>query len=141
MKSFIFATFAWLALAITGFARIGEDPKQIEARYGQAGKDLGEHGDVHEVGYMSGGFLILVSYVSGISQREGFTNPDHAPLTPEAVQQILAMSAADGTKWVEKAGEGGDKTWARSDGKAVAIFPAMGKFIFVQDINFVQPKQ
>jgi hypothetical protein len=140
MKGLIFVIFASVTLTTNGFGRIGEDPKQIEARYGQAGKDLGEQGNVHEVGYMSGEFLILVSYVNGISQREGFTKPDHAPLTPEAIQQILAMSAADGTQWVEKPGEGGDKTWARSDGKAVAIFPAMGKFLFVQDINFVQPK-
>jgi hypothetical protein len=140
MKAFISVIFVSLALGTTGFGRVGEDPKQIEARYGQAGKDLGERGNVHEVGYMSSGFLILVSYVNGISQREGFTKPDHAPLTPEAIQQILAMSAADGTNWVEKPGEGGDKAWARSDAKAIAIFPAMGKFLFVQDINFVQPK-
>jgi hypothetical protein len=140
MKALIFVIFAWFALATSGLARIGEDPKQIEARYGEAGKDLGEQGNVHEVGYMSGGFLILVSYVNGISQREGFTNPDHAPLTPEAIQKILGMSAADGTTWVDKPGEGGDKAWTRSDGKALAIFPALGKFLFVQDINFVQPK-
>jgi hypothetical protein len=140
MKALIVVLLASLTLTTSGFGRIGEDPKQIEARYGQAGKDVGEQGNVHEVGYKSGEFLILVSYVNGISQREGFTKPDHAPLTPEAIQQILAMSAADGTQWVEKPGEGGDKAWARSDGKAVAIFPAMGKFLFVQDINFVQPK-
>ena len=140
MKALIVVLFASLTLSTSGFGRVGEDPKQIEARYGQAGKDLGEQGNVHEVGYKSGEFLILVSYVNGISQREGFTKPEHAPLTPEAIQQILAMSAADGTQWVEKPGEGGDKAWARSDGKAIAIFPAMGKFLFVQDINFVQPK-
>jgi hypothetical protein len=140
MKALILAGCVWLALAMSGFGRIGEDPKQIEARYGQAGKDLGEHGDLHEVGYMSGGFLIMVSYVNGISQREGFTNPDTSPLSADAIQKILAISAADGTSWVEKPGDGGDKAWARSDGKAVAIFPAMGKFLFVQDINFVQPK-
>jgi hypothetical protein len=140
MKALIFAIFASLPLVPSGFSRVGEDPKQIEARYGQPGKDLGEKGNVHEVGYMSGGFLILVSYVNGVSQREGFTNPDTSPLNAEAIQKILAMSAADGTNWVEKPGEGGDKAWARSDGKAVAIFPALGKFLFVQDINFVQPK-
>jgi hypothetical protein len=140
MKALTFTTLVWLALAGSGFGRIGEDPKQIEARYGQAGKDLGERGNIHEVGYMSGGFLILVSYVNGVSQREGFTKPDTSPLSAEAIQQILAMSAAEGTTWVEKPGEGADKSWSRSDGKAVAIFPSMGKFLFVQDINFVQPK-
>ena len=140
MKALILVLFVSLTLTNSGFGRIGEDPKQIEARYGQPGRDLGEHGDLHEVGYMSGGFLIMVSYVKGISQREGFTSPDTSPLTPDAIQKILSISAADGTQWVEKPGANGDKAWARSDGKAIAIFPAMGKFLFVQDINFVQPK-
>jgi hypothetical protein len=122
MRSLIFGTLVSLVLAGSGFGRVGEDEKQIEARYGQAGKDLGERGNVHEVGYVSGGFAIVVSYVNGVSQREGFTNPDTSPLSAEAIQQILTMSAADGTRWVEKPSEGGDKAWARSEGKAIAIF-------------------
>jgi hypothetical protein len=129
-----------MAFAGTGFARIGEDPKQIEARYGQAGKDLGEHGDVHELGYVWGDFLVVVSYVNGVSQREGFTKPDTSPLSDQNIKDILAASAADGTSWQEGQGPNGDKMWTRSDKKAVAIFPSMGKFLFVQDVNFVQPK-
>lgn len=124
----------------TGLARIGEDPKQIEARYGQPGKDLGEHGDVHELGYVWGDFLVVVSYVNGLSQREGFTKPDTSPLSAQNVKDILAASAPDGTSWQEGQAPNGDKMWSRSDKKAVAIFPSMGKFLFVQDVNFVQPK-
>jgi hypothetical protein len=140
MKALMFAWVAWLALAANGFAGIGEDEKQIEVRYGKAGKDLGTHGEVHEVGYASGGFLILVDYVNGISQREGFTKPDTSPLTDQNVKDILAMSAAEGTTWQEGPAQGGDKSWKRSDKKAVAILPAVGKFLSVQDVNFVQPK-
>lgn len=140
MKRVSVTIFLWAALAIPGFARIGEDEKQIEARYGKAGKDLGNHADVHEVGYVSNGFMILVDYVNGISQREGFTKPDTSPLTDQNIKDILTMSAADGTTWQQGPAQGGDKTWQRSDQKAVAIFPAIGKFLFIQDVNFVQPK-
>ena len=140
MKALLFVCVAWLALAATGFARIGEDEKQIEARYGKAGKDLGTRGEIHEVGYAAGGFLILVDFVNGISQREGFTKPDTSQLTEQNIKDILAFSAAEGTTWQEGPAQGGDKSWNRSDKKAVAIFPAMGKFLFVQDVNFVQPK-
>jgi hypothetical protein len=140
MKTLTLTSLVGMALAASGFGRIGDDEKQIEAQYGKAGKDLGNHGEVHEVGYMSGGFMILVDFVNGISQREGFANPDTSPLTAETIRQILAMSAAEGTKWQEASDKDGDKMWSRSDKKAVAILPAQGKFFFVQDANFVQPK-
>src|SRR5260370_33118851 len=140
MKTLTFSSLVWIALAATGFGRIGEDEKQIEARYGKPGKDLGNHGEVDEVGYVSGGFMILVDFVNRISQREGFAKPDTSALTDVAVLQILALSAAEGTNWEPTPGGGGDRSWRRSDNKAIAIFPAQGKFLFVQDVNFVQPK-
>jgi hypothetical protein len=140
MKAFILSCWVALALASNSFGRIGEDEKQIEARYGKPGKDLGTRGEVHQVGYVVNEFLAVVSFVNGISQRESFAKPDTSPLTPEAIQKILAMSAADGTKWEETKAEGGDKSWARSDNKAIALFPAQGKFLSIQDANFVQPQ-
>jgi len=134
-------TLLWIVLAATGFGRIGEDEKQIEARCGKPGKDLGTHGNVHQIGYISNGFMILVDFVNGVSQREGFANPDTSALTPEAVERILIMSAVEGTKWQETNAPGGDRSWKRSDNKVIAIFPAQGKFLFVQDVNFVQPKE
>jgi hypothetical protein len=141
MKALTFTSLVWITLAATGFGRVGEDEKQIEARYGKAGKDLGTHGEVHEVGYMAGGFMILVDYVNGISQREGFANPDTSALSADAIKQILAMSVAEGTNWQDASDKDGDKMWTRSDKKVVAIFPAQGKFLFVQDVSFVQPKE
>jgi hypothetical protein len=78
--------------------------------------------------------------VNGISQREGFTKPDTSMLTEQNVKDILAMSAAQGTTWQDAPAIGGDKSWIRSDKKARAILPAMGKFLFIQDVNFKQPK-
>jgi len=141
MKALTFTILVWITLAGTGFGRIGDDEKQIEARYGKPGKDLGTHGDVHELGYMSGGFMILVDFVNGISQREGFANPDTSPLSPQSVEDILRMSAPEGTSWKEAPASGDDRSWARSDKKVIAMFPALRKFVFVQDVNFVQPKQ
>ena len=129
----------FLSLAASAFGRIGEDEKQIEARYGKAGKDLGNHGEVREVGYVANGFMILVDYVNGISQREGFTKPDTSVLTDQNIKDILEMSAPQSVSWQQGESKGGDKIWNRSDQKAVAVLPAMGKFLFVQDVNFVQP--
>ena len=98
-----------IGVTTAAFARIGDDEKQIEARYGKPGKDLGNHGEVHEVGYVSGGFMILVDFVNRISQREGFAKPDTSALTDVATLQILALSAAEGTNWEPTPGSGGDR--------------------------------
>jgi hypothetical protein len=140
MKALLIATVGSIVMAATGFARIGEDEKQIEARYGKAAKDLGTQGEIHEVGYVANGFMILVDYVNGISQREGFTKPDTSALTDQNINDILAMSTAEGTTWQQMNAVGGDKAWDRSDKKARAILPSIGKFLYVQDVNFTQPK-
>jgi hypothetical protein len=140
MKTSILSCLVAVACASTSFGRIGEDEKQIEARYGKAGKDLGVRGNVHQAGYVANGLLIVVSYVAGTSQRESFANTDTSLLTPEGIQKILAINTPEGTKWEEGKGEAGDKTWTRSDGKAIAFLPAQGKFLTVQDANFAQPK-
>src|SRR5882762_6266683 len=140
MKALKLTSFVWITLAATSFGLIGDDEKQIEARYGKAGKDMGTHGAIHELGYVTGAMMILVDYVNGISQREGFATADTSPLSAEAIKQILAVSAPEGTTWQEGRAKEGDRIWNRSDGKAVAMLPALGKFLFVQDPNFVQPK-
>src|SRR5438309_8480065 len=131
MKVLTLTSLVWIALAATGFARIGEDEKQIEARYGKPGKDLGTHGNVHELGYISGGYMILVDFVNGISQREGFANPDTSPLSPQSVEEILGMSAPEGTSWKQAPASGDDRSWRRSDGRVVGIFPELKKLLFV----------
>ena len=140
MKALTFTVLVWITLAARSFGLIGEDEKQIEARYGKAGKDMGTHGEVHEIGYITGAMMILVDYVKGISQREAFATADTSPLSAEAIKQILSVSASEGTTWQEGPAKEGDRMWNRSDGKAVAMLPVLGKFLFVQDPSFVQPK-
>jgi hypothetical protein len=139
MKALTFTVLVWISLAATSFGLIGDDEKQIEARYGKAGKDMGTHGEIHEIGYTAGAMMILVDYVKGISQREAFATADASPLSAEAIKQILSVSAPEGTTWQEGPAKEGDRMWTRSDGKAVAMLPALGKFLFVQDPSFVQP--
>jgi hypothetical protein len=141
MKTFSFVITIWFAFAATAFCRIGDDEKQIEAVYGKAAKVLGEKGNVRQVGYTAGALAVVVDFVNGISRREGFAKPDTPALTPDEIQQILAVSAADNTTWKEEPGKEGDKTWKRSDNKAVAILPARGTFLVVQDVAYVQPTE
>jgi len=134
-------TVLFLISAMTlSFARIGDNEKQIEARYGKAGRDMGTRGNVHQIGYVAGGFMILVDYVDGICQREGFANPDTSPLKDDAILQILKMSLPEGTGWQPGPSTGADKSWRRTDGKAVAILPANGIFLFVQNPEYVPQK-
>src|SRR5260370_2209983 len=97
MKALMFTTLLWIGLAAPGFGRVGEDEKQIEASYGKPGKDLGTHGNVHELGYISGGYMILVDFVNGISQREVFPNPATSPLSSDTAENIFSLIAPDAT--------------------------------------------
>jgi len=140
MKTFSFVIAISVAIAASAFARIGDDEKQIEALFGKAAKVLGEKGSVRQVGYTAGAIAVVVDFVNGISRREGFAKPDTSALTPDEIQQILAVSAASNTTWKEEPGKEGDKTWKRSDDKAIAILPARGTFLVVQDVAYVQPE-
>lgn len=139
MKAKILGSLLCGFLATAGYARVGENEQQVEARYGKPGKDMGTKSNVHQLGYFSGGFMILVDFVNGISQREGFANPDSSPLSDEAIEQILRMNIPEGQKWLGETSRG-EKEWQRSDGKAVASCPAPGLFVFVQDVNYNPPK-
>ena len=140
MKVLILTATVWLVCAAYGFARIGDDEKKIEAVYGKAAKVLNEKENHRQVGYASNGFAIIVDFVNGISRREGFTKPDAARLTQEDIDQILSVSAAEGTTWKEDAGSAGDRKWSRSDNQAIAVFPGRQTFLFVQDPAYVQPE-
>jgi post-segregation antitoxin (ccd killing protein) len=54
---------------------------------------------------------------------------------------MLNVSAAENTTWKEEPGKQGDRTWKRSDNKAIAIFPARQTFLYVQDPSYAQPEE
>jgi len=127
-------------MVAAAFARIGDDEKQIEALYGKVAKVLEEKDSARKVGYTAGAFAVAVDFVNGFSRREGFAKPDTSMLTAEEIQQILNVSAADNTTWKEEPGKAGDRTWRRSDNKAIAFLPARGTFLVVQDVTYVPPE-
>jgi hypothetical protein len=139
MNRAAFTIFLWTELAITGFARVGDDEKQIESLYGKAAKVLEDDGTVRKVGYAAGAFAVVVDFVNGMSRREGFAKPDTSALNDDDIRQILNISAAENTTWKEEAGKAGDRRWKRSDNKVVAFLPARGTFFVVQDVSYVQP--
>jgi hypothetical protein len=138
MKRFSFVIAISVTLTAAAFARIGDDEAKIEALYGKAAKVLNEKETFRQVGYTAGAFAVVVDFVNGVSRREGFAKPDTSMLTAQEIEQILSVSAADGTTWKEEPGQAGDKKWSRSDNKAVAIFPARQTFLVVQDVAYVQ---
>lgn len=128
------------ALVIPAHARIGENVKEIEARYGKPQRVLHERGTFREVGYGFSGFMVGVGYIGGVSKREGFARPDLPKLSDGDVQRILAFSADRGLSWKPLSVEHGDRYWTRSDGKVIAMLTSAGNFLTVQDRNFHEPK-
>jgi hypothetical protein len=129
-----------VSLTTSAYARVGESVKQVEGRYGKAQRVLHEHDSFRELGYGYRGFMVGVSYVSGVSKSEGFARPDTPRLSDSDVQQLLALSLAPGTSWKLASDHNGDRLWVRSDGKVVALLNAQ-KFLQVQEKGFHQPTQ
>jgi hypothetical protein len=141
MKPILIVVSTLTLFHATAFALIGEDAKQIESRYGKPRKLVEEHGEYRDVGYASHGFMIIVNFVGGVSKREGFAFPDRSSLTEDAIKQILALSAEKDQTWRDLPPlQNGDRCWARSDGKTMAVFATKEHFFFVQDVNFVEPR-
>lgn len=131
-----YATFTALALLVfcsSAFARIGEDVKQIEARYGKPIRIEAERGNYRDVDHASHGFMIMVHFIDGISKIEAFARPDKSNLSTDSVKEILALSAGKDQTWRDLPEKKGDGFWSRSDGGALAVFPAQGNFFFVED--------
>src|SRR5205807_1057972 len=100
MKTLTIISFLWIILAVTSFGRIGEDEKQIETRYGKAGKVLGDQGNVP---FHSGcGFRSAEAIAEGRGQRTELTGQrlrlrTAAPTAPES--NALAGFSGD---WVNR---------------------------------------
>ena len=136
----IIVSAAFFGFTAAAVARVGEDAKQIEARYGKPQKLFAENGKFRDVSYWFERFILVVNFIDGISRREGFAFPDQTRLTDDAVKQILAMSAGEGVTWEEVEPKDGARFWRRSDGQAVAVFEADEKLLFVQDGMFEDQK-
>ncbi len=126
----------------SALALIGDDAKQIEARYGKPRKIIKEQGEYRDVGYAANGFMIVVNFVGGVSKQEGFALPDRSALTEDAVKRIRALSAEKGQTWRDLPPlSDGARCWGRSDGKVMTVFPSQEHFCFVRDINYQEPPE
>src|SRR2546423_13571321 len=123
-------------LATSAHARVGETVKQVEARYGKPQKVFIDRPDLRKVGYGFRGFMIIVYFSGGVSKRESFGRPDVPKLPRETVNEILALSAREGTSWQPVSAEHGDQYWVSSDKKVIAQFDAPGNVLLVQDRSF-----
>jgi hypothetical protein len=132
--------FVLFAFSSSAFALIGEDAKQIEARYGKPMQVLTDRGDYREVGYNYREFMLVVRFLGGISKQEGFARRDKSMLSPDTIKQFLEISAPPSVTWRELPVKDGNRFWERSDGTAKAILPVQGNFFIVQDPKFVEPK-
>ena len=86
----LFTTVIWPSSTT---ARLDETQIKIVARYGEpvdVYRDVkGRTGYIHH----SGGYLIMVQYIDGISQDEVYAKEDDAELTQLEIDSILAANA------------------------------------------------
>ena len=109
----------------SAFALIGENEKQIEARYGHPKKigEFGKGGQDRTISYVAKGFAIDVGFIAGISRRETFSTVDKSPITEDAIKMVLAISSKKGQTWQSSPlpQPKSPPNWQRSDGKVAAI--------------------
>ena len=126
-----------LALLSTSVdARVGETVAQVEARYGKPQDVYIDRPDLRKALYGYKGFMVMVYFSRGISKRESFGRPDLPKLGPATLNQLLALSAPQGTSWQPILKQHDDYYWISSDKKVVAQFAAPGNLLFVQDRKF-----
>src|SRR5205807_290023 len=78
-------------------AAVNENEFQIQGRYGKPVAKWDDYGGVKKA-YRSGGYIITVNFVSGISQMERFMKPDAAQISAEGIGHLLAENSG-GRHW------------------------------------------
>ena len=97
----------------SAFALIGEDEKQIEARYGKPRQAFSTRGKFRDVGYAASRIHARhATFGDDVSKREGFARPDKSALSSDAIQQILALTAVEGTRMAGTPSKDGTHFWA-----------------------------
>lgn len=126
--------------AQSAFALIGENEKQIEARYGKPKKVIYEGSESRFVSYVARGFAIDVRFIAGISKAEFFQPLDKSTFTEEEVKHALALSADKGQSWQSAPlpQPNAPLNWVRSDGKVMAT--STDKSVDVGGITVISPE-
>ena len=108
-----------LGVTATAQARLGENPDQLVARYGQplSENDQKPNGDkiaLADVIFQKGGFRIEVTVTDGISVKEVYSKLNGNPLGINEVRALLTDNA-QGYDWQAPHMVRGDKWWVRDD--------------------------
>jgi hypothetical protein len=141
-----------LIIALFGYAappalvRIGETEQQTEARYGVP---VAMVPDAAAIGvtkaYRSAGFLIAVTYVDGISQREMLSKPDRSEISRTEIEVLLGANAGGfhwgGYKQDYKPKPGIDE-WRSIDNKSrVAFYNRIKHAFYVTTQHFIDREE
>jgi len=136
MRASLIIALLLTSLATSVHGRVGETVKQVEGRYGKPQQVYINRPDLRKALYGYHGFMIMVYFSGGTSKRESYGRPDLPKLSPQTVNELLALSAPEGTSWQPILKEHDDYYWVSSDKKVVAQFGAAGNLLFVQDRKF-----
>jgi hypothetical protein len=118
-----FVVMEFAAFAPSSYALVGENIRQIEARYGPPqDRNLDEFGN-EQRGYLFGKYIVAVAFEKGLSVCESFFTPKGSrDFTPEELADILVAYVPSGTHW--KAAKTEAWHWTSADGKLSAVHPS-----------------
>jgi hypothetical protein len=111
------------AFAPGAYALVGENIRQIEARYGPPrDRNLDEFGN-EQRGYVFGKYIVAVAFEKGLSVCESFFTPKGSrDFNPEELADILVAYVPSGTRWKPSKTEAWH--WTSADGKLSAVHPS-----------------
>lgn len=108
----------------TAQARLGENPDQIEDRYGKPTESLGRVSKAIEESnrYENESYSIRVDFLDGESGFEAYRKLDESRFTHAEIKRLLEANA-DESKWVKRGEETTHRDWwYRKDGGATACY-------------------
>ena len=130
MKSaerFIILLTFLLLFAQAASANLGQNPKQVETRYGTGKSILAETPAEDAQVYAFHGMHILVEYWKGTSSSEQYQKSDGSVISEAETNSILASNNGAAT-WHQTS----DDTWVRTDKAAIAYMADKRKALVVQ---------
>jgi hypothetical protein len=118
-----------LVLTTPAFARLGENPDELVARYGQPlgeadQKRMGEKIALAKVSFQKGGFQIDVVITDGLSVQEHYHKLNGQPINEQEVGTLMAANS-QGRTWLQPKVTNGMRIWSRDDG-ATATYEGDG---------------
>jgi hypothetical protein len=118
-----------LVATTPAFARLGENPTELVARYGQPlseadQKRMGEKIALANVSFQKGGFQIDVVITNGLSVQEHYHKLNGQPINEDEVAALMTANA-EGRTWLQPKVINGSRVWTRDDG-ATATFEGDG---------------